>query len=358
MKAAVLRQIGRLDIENLDLDGPRAGEVRIRVLASGLCHSDYHIIQGDFPARLPAVLGHEAAGVIEAIGADVPGLARGDLVVSCVSAFCGYCHECQTGHTQRCEDKPGKHDRPAGSRITKGDEAIYQLGNLGGFAEEMVVHHRAVVKIAPDMPAAAAALLGCAVLTGVGSVVNGARVAPGSTVVVIGCGGVGLNVVQGARIAGAARIIAVDLSAAKLATARSFGATDTVIGGDDAAAQIVELTGGGADYAFEVVGSEPTAQLALDAIRRGGTVVLVGMARLDGKLSLPITAFMMAEKRVIGSMMGSSPFQILLPQLVEHYRHGRLMLDELVSATIPLEQINEGYARMAQGEVTRSVITF
>ena len=221
-----------------------------------------------------------------------------------------------------------------------------------------MVHHRAVVKISDAVPAASAALLGCAVLTGVGAVVNGAKVPPGSTVVVVGCGGVGLNVVQGARIAGAARIIAVDISEAKLATARRFGATDTVISGADAAAEIMEMTGGGADFAFEVVGSALTARLALNVIRQGGTLVLVGIGSLDAELPLPITTFTLTEKRVIGSVMGSSPFQLFLPQLVSHYQKGQLMLDELVSSTIPLAAINEGYDRMARGEVARSVITF
>lgn len=358
MKAAVLRQVGRLEIEDVDLEGPGPGEVRLRVLASGLCHSDYHMIQGDFPIPMPAVLGHEVSGIVEAVGSDVPGLVRGDMVVTSVTAFCGCCRECQTGHSHRCVDRPGEPDTLAGSRITKGTEAVYQLANLGGFAEEMVVHHRAVVKVSHEVPPASAALLGCAVLTGVGAVVNGAKVQPGSTVVVVGCGGVGLNAVQGARIAGAARIIAVDLSESKLATARAFGATDTVMSGPDAAATIVEMTGGGADYAFEVVGSEIAARLALGVVRAGGTLVLVGIGSLSAELALPITMFTLAEKRVIGSMMGSAPFQIFLPQLVTHYREGRLMLDELVSSTIPLTEINEGYAQMARGEVARSVVTF
>jgi D-arabinose 1-dehydrogenase-like Zn-dependent alcohol dehydrogenase len=243
MKAAVLRQLGRLDIEDVELDGPRANELRIRVLASGLCHSDYHMIIGDLPTTLPAVLGHEAAGVIEAVGSDVAGFTPGDMVITCFSAFCGHCHECQDGHSHRCEDKPGKPtDREAGSRITRGAEAIYQLGNLSGFAEEMVVHHRSAVKMPEGMPATSAALMGCGVLTGTGAVLNAAKVEPGSSVAVIGCGGVGLNAVQGARIAGAVRIIAIDTSAEKLGLARKFGATDAVLAGPDAVGEVLELT--------------------------------------------------------------------------------------------------------------------
>jgi S-(hydroxymethyl)glutathione dehydrogenase/alcohol dehydrogenase len=359
MKAAVLRQLGRLDIEDVELDGPREGELRIRVLASGLCHSDYHMITGDLPTVLPAVLGHEAAGVIEAVGSDVSGLAPGDMVITCFSAFCGHCHECQDGHSHRCEEKPGKPtNREAGSRITRNGEAIYQLGNLGGFAEEMVVHQRSAVKMPEGMPPSSAALMGCGVLTGTGAVLNAAKVEPGSTVAVIGSGGVGLNAVQGARIAGAVKIIAVDTSVEKLDMAKMFGATDVVLAGPDSVGEVIEMTGGGVDYAFEVVGTAGTAQDALAMIRTGGTLVLVGVARHDAHLSLPITSFLMAEKRVIGTLMGSAPFQTFLPKLAAHYLNGNLLLDELVSQKIPLDDINDGYAQMTEGKIARSIITF
>lgn len=359
MKAAVLRQLGRLEIEEVELDGPRESELRIRVLASGLCHSDYHMIIGDLPTALPAVLGHEAAGVVEAVGSDVAGFAPGDMVITCFSAFCGYCHECQDGKSHRCEDKPGKPtNREAGSRLTRNGEAIYQLGNLGGFAEEMVVHHRSAVKMPEGMPPASAALLGCGVLTGTGAALNAAKVEPGSTVAVVGCGGVGLNTVQGARIAGATLIIAIDTSAEKLEMAKKFGATHVVLAGPDAAGEVLEMTRGGVDYAFEVVGSAATAQDALALIRTGGTLVLVGVARRDAQLNVPITSFLMSEKKVIGSLMGSAPFQTFLPKLAAHYLNGNLLLDELVSQRIPLEAINEGYAQMAEGKIARCVVTF
>jgi S-(hydroxymethyl)glutathione dehydrogenase/alcohol dehydrogenase len=222
----------------------------------------------------------------------------------------------------------------------------------------MVVHHRSAVKMPEGMPPASAALMGCGVLTGAGAVLNAAKVVPGSTVAVVGCGGVGLNAVQGARIAGATRIIAVDKSAEKLELARKFGATDVVLAGPDAVGQVIEMTRGGVDYAFEVVGSTPTAQDALAMIRTGGTLVLVGVARPDALLSVPITPFLMSEKKVIGTLMGSAPFQTFLPKLAAHYLEGNLLLDELVSQQIPLEAINEGYAQMAEGKVARSVITF
>jgi S-(hydroxymethyl)glutathione dehydrogenase/alcohol dehydrogenase len=361
MKAAVLREIGRLDIEDVELDGPRADEVRVRVLASGLCHSDYHMIVGDLPnTPKPAVLGHEAAGVIEAIGEDVRGFAVGDLVTTCVSAYCGECRECQTGHTHLCDTPPGKgaSNRAAGSRITKGGEAIYQLGGLGGFAEEMVVHQRAIARMPEGIPATAAALMGCAVLTGVGAVLNGAKVEPGSTVAVIGCGGVGLNVIQGARIAGASRIIAVDMKPAKLEMARTFGATDGVLGGPDSVGEVLEMTGGGVDYAFEVIGLAQTMRDAFAMLRKRGTAMLIGVAKAGAELSIPIMPFAYKEARIMGSMMGSSAFQLFLPQLAGYYLNGQLKLDELVSNTIPLSAINEGYAGMATGEVARNVIVF
>jgi S-(hydroxymethyl)glutathione dehydrogenase/alcohol dehydrogenase len=361
MKAAVLRQIGRLDIEDVDLDGPRADEVRVRVLASGLCHSDYHMIIGDLPnTPKPAVLGHEAAGVIEAVGADVRGFAVGDLVTTCVSAYCGECRECLGGHTHICDAPPGKgaSNRAAGSRITKNGEAIYQLGGLGGFAEEMVVHHRGIAKMPEGIPPTAAALMGCAVLTGVGSVLNGAKVEPGSTVVVIGCGGVGLNVIQGARIAGASRIIAVDMKPAKLEMAKAFGATDGVLGGADAVAGVLEMTGGGVDYAFEVIGLASTMQQAFAMLRKRGTAVLLGVAKAGAELTVPIMPFVFKEVRIMSSIMGSSAFQLFLPQLAGYYLNGQLKLDELVSNEIPLSAINEGYAGMASGEVARNVVVF
>jgi S-(hydroxymethyl)glutathione dehydrogenase/alcohol dehydrogenase len=358
MKAAVLRELGRLNIEDVELNGPRADEVRVRVLASGLCHSDYHMITGDFPTRMPAVLGHEAAGVVEAVGADVRNCKPGDMVVTCTSAYCGECRECQRGYNHRCDAKPGRPDRPEESRITKGGEAIYQLAQLGGFAEEMVVHHRSVARLPEGVPPASAALLGCAVITGVGSALNGAKVQPGSTVAVIGCGGVGLNVIQGARIAGAGRIVAVDVAPEKLQLARTFGATDTVISKGDSVAEVVDLTDGGVDYAFEVIGLEKTMRDACAMLRKGGTAVLIGVAKAGAEVSLPIMPFAFKEIKVTGTLMGASPFQVFLPQLAQYYLDGALKLDELVTERIALSEINEGYARMAAGKLARSVIVF
>ncbi|RYY43547.1 MAG: alcohol dehydrogenase, partial [Sphingomonadales bacterium] len=274
MKAAVLREIGRFEIESLVLDKPRDEEIRVRTLASGLCHSDYHVMVGAVNVPRPLVAGHEAAGIVEAIGDDVRDFRVGDMVVTCVTGYCGACRECQSGHNYRCETPPRRgpwRDDPT-LRDTSG-EPVYALGQLGAFAEEMLVHQRYAAKLPEGVPVHAAALMGCAVLTGVGAALNGAQVAPGSTVVVIGCGGVGLNVVQGARIAGAGRIIAVDRVPEKLEMARRFGATDALIAGADTVAEVIEMTRGGADYAFEVIGLPETMRDACRMLRRGATAV-------------------------------------------------------------------------------------
>jgi S-(hydroxymethyl)glutathione dehydrogenase/alcohol dehydrogenase len=360
MKAAVLRELGRLEIENVDLDGPNDDEVRVRVTASGLCHSDLHMITGDLAGiPRPSVLGHEAAGVVEKVGKNVVGLKKGDLVTTCISAYCGGCRECQRGFTHICDTKPGDPtDRPKRTRITKGDEAIYTLGNLGGFAEEMCVHHRNVVKVPDQLPAHAAALMGCAVLTGVGAAIHGAKVQPGETVAVIGCGGVGLSVIQGARIAGASRIIAVDLKPSKLELAQKLGATDVVTGGPDAVGKVVEMTGGGVDYAFEVIGLPSTIRDAFMMLRKRGAAVLIGIAPTGAEVSLPVLPFIWKETRVISSIMGSAPFQLFLPQLAGYYLSGQLNLDSMVSHKIKLDEINEGYDRMKKGDAARNVIVF
>jgi S-(hydroxymethyl)glutathione dehydrogenase/alcohol dehydrogenase len=359
MKAALLHEVGQpLTVEDVELDGPRAGEVRVRIAASGLCHSDYHLMTGDLPMLMPAVLGHEAAGFVEAVGEDVPGIAPGDLVVSCFSSYCGQCGECQGGHNQRCVDKPKGPPREAGSRITWKGRPVYQLADIGGFAEEMVVHHRSIVKVPESLPPAAAALLGCGVLTGVGAALNGAKVKPGSSVAVVGCGGVGLNVIQGARIAGAAEIIAVDQNPAKLALAREFGATAGVQAGPDAVGQVRELTHGGVDYAFEAIGVPAAMRDAFLMLRMHGVAVIVGMAKTGAELSVPALDILYKDARIMGSGMGDAPFQTFVPQLARFYLDGKLKLDELVSTRIGLAEVNRGFEKMISGEGARNVVVF
>jgi S-(hydroxymethyl)glutathione dehydrogenase / alcohol dehydrogenase len=285
-------------------------------------------------------------------------LKAGDRVVTCVSAFCGECGECQSGNSQRCDDKPGRKRDDVVQAISSNSEPIYRIGNLGGFAEAMVVHHRSVAKLPEEMPFDSACLMGCGVLTGAGAALNGAKVEQGSSIAVIGCGGVGLNVIQGARIAGATQIIAVDLSPGKLELAKMFGATHTVIGSADSTAEVLELSHGGVDYAFEVIGLTSTMRDAFMMLRKGGAAVLIGIPKVGSELSLPALPFVMKEVRVIGSLMGSVPFQTFIPQLARHYLNGALKLDELVSNRIALEQINDGFAQMSSGDIARSVIMF
>ena len=359
MKAAILRAAREpMTIETVELDGPRPEEVRIRVAASGLCHSDYHVMSGDLGSAFPIVLGHEASGVVEAVGSDVRGIAVGDRVVTCTSIFCGHCGECQDGHNHLCSDKPVRAELAVNSPIRQNGQVIQQFCNLGGFAEEVLVHQSAIAKLPEGMPLDIAAVLGCAVLTGIGSVTDAAQVRPGSIVVVLGCGGVGLNVVQGARLAGAARIIAVDLNPAKLELARKFGATDTVLGGEEAVAQVVELTGGGADYAFEVIGIPAVQRQACMMLRKRGTLVLVGLPRMGSDFSASALAIITRELRVVGSLMGSVPFQRVIPGYAQLYLDGRLTLDPLISDRIALEDLNLGYERLIAGETARSVIIF
>ncbi|TVV75460.1 Zn-dependent alcohol dehydrogenase [Sphingomonas solaris] len=359
MKAAILRAAREpLTIETVELDGPRPEEVRIRVAGSGLCHSDYHVMSGDLGSPFPIVLGHEASGIVEAVGSDVRGLAPGDRVVTCTSIYCGHCGDCQDGHNHLCSDKPVRPQPQTNSPIRQNGEAIQQFCNLGAFAEEMIVHRSAVSKLPEGMPLDVAAVLGCAVLTGIGSVTAGADVKPGSKVVVLGCGGVGLNVVQGARLAGAAQIIAVDLNPAKLELARAFGATDVVLGGEGAVERVIEATGGGADYAFEVIGIPAVQRQAFMMLRKRGTLMIVGITRMDAELSVPALALLGKEIRIIGSNMGSVPFQRVIPTYAQLYLDGRLTLDPLISQRIALEQINEGYEQLIAGETARSVIVF
>lgn len=359
MKAALLQEVGvPMAVEDVELDGPRRGELRIRVAASGLCHSDYHIINGTYSPPLPAILGHEAAGYVEAVGEDVVGITVGDFVVTSFSSYCGECPDCLTGHNNRCDVRPPMPERPAGSRITWKGKPVYQLAGIGGFAEELVVHHRSAVKLPEGIPPEAAALLGCAVLTGTGAAINGAKLRPGSKVAVIGCGGVGLNTIQGARIAGAEVIIAIDNNPDKLELARSFGATHVVLSGLDAVKEVIEMTDGGVDYAFEVVGMAPLLRDAFMMLRKHGTVVIVGMPKIGEEMSFPVLDMMWKDLRIIPSGMGDAPFQLFVPQLARWYLDGRLKLDELVSRRINLSEIDAAYATAAVGAVARNVITF
>jgi S-(hydroxymethyl)glutathione dehydrogenase/alcohol dehydrogenase len=359
-RAAVLRSCpGDLTIEDIEVDAPGPREVRIQTVAAGLCHSDLHFMEGKYPIACPAVLGHESAGVVTAVGSEVSYVQPGDHVITCVSAFCGECEDCLSGHPARCQS-PAAHGRPAGAppRLQVDGTPVSQFAGLGSYSAELLVHERALVKIDDDMPLDRAALIGCGVVTGLGAVFNTAQVRPGSTVAVFGCGGIGLNVVQGARLAGAARIIAVDRVDAKLELARQLGATDTVNASQvDPVAEITGLTGGGVHYSFEAIGLKVAAEQAFNVLRRGGAATVIGMIPVGQVLEIPGAA-LLAEKKLQGSSMGSNRFRTDMPFYIDLYRQGRLKLDELLAEHIGLDDINDGYAQLKKGETARSVIMF
>ncbi len=361
MKAAVLNSIpGQLDIEDIELASPGPREVLVKTMAAGVCHSDLHFMEGLYPHPCPAVLGHESAGIVEEVGSAVDYVKPGDHVITCLSAFCGHCEQCLSGHMSTCELKATELVRRKGepSRITRGGEDVHQFLHLSSFAEKMLIHEHALVKIDPDMPLDKAALIGCGVTTGLGAVFRTARVQAGTNVAVIGCGGIGLSAIQGARIAGANKVIAIDTNPTKLELAQSLGATHVIdASSDDPVAAVQELTGGGVHYSFEAVGLAPTAEQAFKMLRRRGQATVIGLIPVGTNISIHGVE-LLDEKMLTGSNMGSNQFRTDMPRFVEMYMSGKLMLDEMVSKTITLDEINEGFADMKAGNVARSVITF
>ena len=359
MKAAVLREINKpLEIEDIQHGDPGPREVLVRTVAAGVCHSDLHFQNGSYPYPLPAVLGHESAGIVEAVGSMVTYVKPGDHVITCLSAFCGHCEHCLTGHMSLCQEPELQREPTEPSRLASGDENIAQFLNLSSFAEYMLVHEHAIVKIREDMPMDRAALIGCGVTTGVGAVIHTAAVEPGSTVAVIGCGGVGLSAINGAAIAGAARIIAIDMVDSKLELARKFGATDVINAGEkDAIGEVREMTGGGVHYSFEAIGLKQTAEQAFKMLGFGGTATIIGMIPVGTQVELHGPEFLM-ERKMQGSNMGSNRFRVDMPRFVEFYLQGRLHLDDMISGRIKLEDVNDGLAALETGEVARNVIMF
>jgi S-(hydroxymethyl)glutathione dehydrogenase/alcohol dehydrogenase len=347
-----------LEISDLQVDAPAAHEVLVRTAAAGLCHSDLHFLEGKYPAATPVVMGHESAGVVEAVGSEVSYVAPGDHVITCLSVFCGQCEYCLSGRPYLCQASELRRAQGQTPRLSAQGNRVGQFANLGSFAEQMLVHEHAVVKIDPEIPLDRAALVGCGVTTGLGAVLNTARVEAGASVAVIGCGGIGLNCVQGAALAGAARIIAVDRLESKLKMALDFGATDTVdASGGNPVAEVIELSGGGVDYAFEAIGLAVAAEQAYEMIKRGGTATVIGMIPPGEVVKLPGVSFL-GGKKIQGSVMGSNRFRIDMPRYLELYRQGRLKLDELVSARISLDEINDGFRNLQGGEIARSVVVF
>jgi len=361
MKAAVLNSIpGILEIEDIDIGEPGPREVLIRTAAAGVCHSDLHFMEGLYPYPCPAVLGHESAGVVEAVGSMVHYVQPGDHVITCLSAFCGHCSQCTDGHLSLCENKGTELVRQPGeaSRLSRNGEMVNQFLHLSSFAEQMLVHEQAVVKIDKDMPLDKAALIGCGVTTGMGAVFRTAKVAPGESVCVVGAGGIGLAAIQGARIAGANKIIAVDMVESKLELAQAMGATHVVNASEvDAVEAVKEITSGGVHHSFEAVGMKVTAEQCFGMLRNGGQATVIGMIPVGTKVEVNGTD-LIYEKKLTGSNMGSNQFRTDMPRFVDMYIDGRLKLDEMVSNTISLEDINDGFAAMKSGNVARSVIVF
>ena len=365
MKAAVYyEQNAPLKVEDVQIDKPQSGEVLVKIAASGVCHSDLSVMNGSIPfPPPPAVLGHEGAGIVEEVGSAVTGVQPGDHVILSWRPSCGRCNYCVTGRPQLCQTA-GMELMTGGlldgtSRMHKGGTDIHHFTGVSSFAEYAVVPETGIVKIRSDVPLEAAALVGCGVMTGVGAAINTAKVEPGTSAVVIGCGGVGLNTIQGAALAGAEKIIAVDLNPNKLELATQFGATHCVNPNDgDPVTQVQALTDGlGADYAFEVIGRADTAVQAYHSIRPGGTAVVVGVAKPDDMLTIPAIS-LLQEKTLKGSLYGSARPSVDMPRLLDLYMNKKLKLDELVSRRISLEEINDAFEWMEKGEVARSVIVF
>lgn len=359
-KAAILEQVGGLTIGEVELADPGPHEVLIDTRACGLCHSDLHFIEGAYPHPLPAIPGHEAAGVVRAVGSEVKTVKPGDHVVSCLSAFCGHCEFCVTGRMALCMGADTRRAPDAAPRIMRADGSspVAQMLNLSAFCEQMLIHEHACVAIDKDMPLDRAAVIGCAVTTGAGTIFNACSVVPGETVAVVGCGGVGLAAINAAKIAGAGKVIAIDPIPEKRELAMVLGATHVVDAmAGDAADQVLKISGGGVHHAIEAVGRQASADLAVKVLRRGGTATILGMMPLDCKVGLAAMD-LLSGKKLQGAIMGMNHFPVDLPRLVDFYLRGLLDLDTIIAERIPLEKINEGFEKMKGGHSARSVVVF
>src|SRR3989442_693170 len=361
-KAAVFRKVHEpLTIEAIEMDKPWGREVLVRTVATGVCHSDLHVVDGVGRSRLDRriIVEHEGAGVVEAVGADVTTVRPGDHVVACLSGFCGSCEQCLGGHPNLCVGGIVTRAESAPPRLSQNGQAFRQFIGISSYPERMLLHENSVVKIDPELPLDRAALVGCGVLTGVGAALRSSGLEAGQTVAVFGCGGVGLSIVQGARIGGARQIIGVDVFESKLEMARRVGATHVVNSAkDDPVKAVRALTGGaGVDHSFEAVGNTTLVRQAIESLAIRGTATIVGGLPLDAQIEVPLIAIR-PECRVQTSRMGSNRFRLHIPLYLEFYRQGRLMLDEMVSRRGRLDDINEAFRAMKAGEVARTVLTF
>lgn len=371
-RAAVLHEMGRprpyaesrpVAVEEIELDPPGPGEVLVKMASAGLCHSDLSVVNGSRPRGTPIVLGHEGAGVVEEVGEGVTDLAVGDHVVYVFVPSCGHCVPCAEGRPALCE--PGAKANAEGTllsgarRIRLGGEPIHHQVGVSCFAEYAVSSTRSLVRVEPDLPLDQAALFGCAVITGVGAVVNTARIRPGATVAVVGLGGTGLAALLGARAAGASRVVGIDLLDAKLETARQLGADETFSAADaDAVEAVREATAGGVEYAFECVGSEKAMEFAYAITRRGGTTTTSGLPHPDKRIQVPHVNLVGEERTIRGSYLGSCVPRRDIPAYIDLFRSGRLPIDRLMSDHISLDEVNEGFDRLDEGATIRQMIAF
>jgi S-(hydroxymethyl)glutathione dehydrogenase / alcohol dehydrogenase len=361
MKAAMFHGPNQpLSIEQVDIDTPQEREVLVRTVACGVCHSDLHFIDGLYPHPAPAVLGHEVAGVVEQVGSAVSYLKPGDHVIACLSVFCGYCDQCLTGHPNLCYNRSSTQRAAAAKpRLSSGGKPVFQFLEISGYAEKILVHENALVKIPDAMPLDRAALIGCGVTTGLGAVLNTAKIEAGSTVAVFGAGGVGLAAIQGARLAGARVIIAVDMHESKLALAKRLGATHAVDASQgDPVGAIRGIVRGGVQYSFEAIGLKAVAEQAFESLAPGGVATVVGMIPIGQKVEVDGFSLFWGERRLQGCNMGSNRFRVDMPRYVDLYLQGRLNLDDMISKRGRLEDVNEAFRAMKAGEVARTVLTF
>ena len=347
-----------LTVEDVDIDAPREHEVLVRTVASGICGSDLHYLDGtSLMPDTPAVMGHEGAGIVEAVGPGVTYVKPGDHIIACLSVYCGACEYCLSGRSNLCQAKPERGpDEPP--RLSQNGEARHQHARIGSHAEQMLLHENGLVKITQDIELDRAALIGCGVTTGMGAVLNTAKIEAGCTVAVFGAGGIGLSAIQGARIGGARQIIAVDVVESKLATARELGATHIVDASSrDPVQAILDMTNGGVDYSFEAIGLKVAAEQAYECIRPGGTATVIGMIPVGEKVEIEGRT-LLREKKLQGSSMGSNRFRIDMPKYIDFYLQGRLLLDEMITRRGRLEDVNEAFRAMKAGEVARTVLMF
>lgn len=360
MKAAILTHAGQpMLLADVAVAAPASREVLVRMVAAGVCHSDLHIVDGDLPHLLPVILGHEAAGVVERVGAEVTAVKPGDHVILSLTFPCGYCGQCQGGHGNRCQNPDAPRAIGAPARLLLDGQPVGQFLNIGAFAEQVLVHETGCVAIPKEMPLDRACLIGCGVATGFGAVVRSAKLEVGESIAIIGCGGVGLAAINGAVVAGASRIIAIDRLPVKLEMAKQFGATDVIDASQGGVVEaVMELTGGiGVDHAIEAIGRKEAVEDAFNMLAKGGLATVLGAGKRDTVAEIPLLP-LLREKRLQGSMMGGLRTAIDIPRYVDLYLRGQLKLDELISRRRSLAEIDLALADLRQGGVARTVITF